>query len=68
MIDEARHAAIMFSARADSQNGVVGSRGSAIPEVRARAESPIVDEHRVDSRSRSNEGLVGSMRRTQGGT
>lgn len=44
MIDEARRAAIMISARADSQNGVVGSRGSAIPEVRARAESPIVDE------------------------
>lgn len=44
MIDEACRAAIMISARADSQNGVVGSRGSAIPEVRARAESPIVDE------------------------
>lgn len=44
MIDEARRAAIIFSARADSQNGVVGSRGSGIPEVRVRAESPIVDE------------------------
>ena len=44
MIDEARRAAIMISARADSQNGVVGSRGSAIPKVRARAESPIVVE------------------------
>lgn len=44
MIDEARRAAIMFSARADSQNGVVVPRGSAIPEVSVRAESPIVDE------------------------
>lgn len=44
MIDEARRAAIMFSARADSQIGVVRPRGSGIPEVRVRAESPIVDE------------------------
>lgn len=33
MIDEACRAAIIF-----------GSRGSGIPEVRVRAESPIVDE------------------------
>lgn len=61
---EARRAAIRFSARADSQIGVVGPRGSGIPEVRVRAEvlSHAVELAGMESDYPSVSGLETAMR------
>lgn len=61
---EARRAAIRFSARADSQIGVVGPRGSGIPEVRVRADvlSHAVELAGMESDYPSVSGLETAMR------
>lgn len=61
---EARRAAIRFSARADSQIGVVGPRGSGIPEVRVRAGdlSHAVELASMESDYPSVSGLETAMR------
>ena len=61
---EARRAAIRFSARADSQIGVVGPRGSGIPEVRVRADvlSHAVELAGMESDYPSVSGLESAMR------
>lgn len=61
---QARRAAIRFSARADSQIGVVGPRGSGIPEVRVRADvlSHAVELACMESDYPSVSGLETAMR------
>lgn len=61
---QARRAAIRFSARADSQIGVVGPRGSGIPEVRVRAGdlSHAVELASMESDYPSVSGLETAMR------